>query len=960
MKPFILLLIGATSLCSPFGGEVEAAVRAPWTSSKISGTPYPAAPFRARALYPDLVFPSPSSIEEIPETQLLMITQMGGQVVSVPKAASNPKPNLVLDLAQAKGGSASVIDSEFHPDFLKNRYVFLCYNSAQNQGRTHVSRFQLPKSNPPKIDPSTEQVIITWPSGGHNGGCLEFGQDSYLYISTGDGSGPNPPDARTTGQDVSDLLGAVLRIDINRTEGDRAYRIPSDNPFVGQANARPEIWAYGFRNPWKIGVDRESPEVFAADNGWETWELVHRVTRGSNGGWPVREGRDLLRSEVPVGPTPIVAPFKDHHHTEANSVIGGPVYRGDRYPELDGWFVYGDYITGTIWAVKPKADLSADFQTLADTDYRMASFTEGSRGEIYFADYDSTQQLYELVRNEAAAADSQDPFPTQLRDTGLFQSLNPLTPMPGVVPYEVQVARWADGAVGQRWIAIPGQGIVSFPNADEPATFPEGTVLVKHLSLPRSSASDAVPLETQLLHLEQGTWRPYSYVWNDAGTEATLADPTGVNRTVSVPDRSDELIQRTWHVGAHNECRLCHNADAGYVLGFTPNQLQQQLQELAQSQVIESAPPVPAKLQLVNPHDTAQSLDDRARSYLHANCAMCHRPGGSVIASFFLRRDLPFDALRTNKGTGVGTFGMRNAKVIAAGDPYRSVVMYRMSKLGYSRMPYIGTQKVDSQAIALISEWIQSMAEPEGELASPPLKNGSPEAQAIALIRQPQVGTAQSREDALLHLAGTTEGALALARELHAGTLSKTDRADAIAAGNASSDTNIRGLFETFIPEHLRRKRLGNEIDPQSILSLTGDAPRGKALFEAGGVLCKSCHHPSDPAQSLGTPLTEIRRQYPQAAELLRHILSPSLTIKDAYANYTIEFTDGTSMNGLITQRTDDALTIKTPELETFQFPNSEIRSTQRSPVSPMPTGVLSDVTAQDAADLIAYILSVD
>ena len=133
-----------------------------------------------------------------------------------------------------------------------------------------------------------------------------------LYISTGDGSGPNPPDGRTAAQDVSNLFGCVLRIDIRKKADGKNYTVPSDNPFVDLDGARPEIWAYGLRNPWKFGVDRKTGDIFAADNGWESWEMVHRIVRGGNCGWPIMEGRAVLRSEVTQGPTPIRPPVKDH------------------------------------------------------------------------------------------------------------------------------------------------------------------------------------------------------------------------------------------------------------------------------------------------------------------------------------------------------------------------------------------------------------------------------------------------------------------------------------------------------------------------------------------------------------------------------------------------------------------------------------------------------------------------
>ena len=143
--------------------------------------------------------------------------------------------------------------------------------------------------------------------------------------------------------------------------------------------ARQEIWAYGLRNPWKFGIDPKTNDIFVADNGWESWEMVHRIVRGGNCGWPVMEGRVALAERSEARPTPIVPPVKDHPHTEANSVIGGPVYRGSKLPELTGSFVYGDYITGTIWAIRPDKDGAYSHQRSSIRTSASSPFADGRR-----------------------------------------------------------------------------------------------------------------------------------------------------------------------------------------------------------------------------------------------------------------------------------------------------------------------------------------------------------------------------------------------------------------------------------------------------------------------------------------------------------------------------------------------------------------------------------------------------
>ncbi len=929
--------------------------RQPWTTSRIQGAPHPPAPYRITPAFPNVSFKNPSCIEEIPGANRLLVTEIGGKIFSIAKDPNIQQADLVIDFTTSAGRSVRLLDADFHPDFVNNRQVFVCYVHPGDGGHTRVSRFMMPDATPPKLVIESEQVIITWPSGGHNGGCLEFGKDGFLYISTGDGSGPNPPDGLTTGQDVSDLLGAVLRIDINSIESDRAYTVPADNPFIDVDGARPEIWAYGLRNPWKIGVDSVTGNVFAADNGWETWEMVHHIQRGGNCGWPVMEARAVLRSEVEVGPTPIIPPIKDHPHTEANSVIGGPVYRGRKLPDLIGSFIYGDYITGTIWAIQADEDNDYKHQTLVDTDQRITSFTEGSQGELYVLDYDYTGQIYEVERS--GLADTSADFPRRLSETGLFDSVEKLQPAPGVVSYDVRVPRWMDGAAGQRWIAILGDAAVTLTTGEEAAAYPEGTVLVKQLNL-QGANEKPIRLETQILHFEGGTWRPYSYVWNEAGTDAMLVDSIGADRPIHIADAEGNKQQRTWHVSATNECKLCHNPGSRSVLGFVPNQIENQLSSLSARKVLTASPEVPASLHLVDPHDSTQSLEDRARSYLHANCSMCHHPGGNAIVSFYLRRDLPFEELKTNKGTGIGTFGMDNAKLIVPGDPYRSVLMYRMSKLGYARMPYIGSQVVDSAGIALVADWIRSLSDEVTEQSSRPLVKGSAEAQALAKLVDDRTNERDQREAAIRTLAQSTEGSLALLTRLHGGKLSKQDSIAATTIGNEAQNPNVRGLFETFLPESQRRARLGPNIDPETILSREGDPARGKLIFFSDGARCKACHDIRDKQKSLGTTLVEMNKKFKQRAEMLQHVLNPSLKVDEPLAAYAVLTTGGQVVSGLIAERTAEMVVIKTAEKKLVRIATDNIDSITRSSKSLMPDRILSDLTAQEAADLLDYIRS--
>ncbi len=938
--------------------------RSPWTASRLKGTPTRPSDYRISRVFVRHSFDHPTSMQATPSNGEMLITQMNGSILTISSSDDSADKHRVGELAQLAGGDVNLFSAALHPDFAKNGYLFVCLVHPEGGRHTRVSRYSTTRNAAGQVvlNGDSEQVIIKWPSGGHNGGCLRFGPDGLLYISTGDGSGPNPPDGRTTGQDVTDLMGAVLRIDVDRKTGDANYTIPADNPFVDSDAARAEIFAYGLRNPWKFGVDSQTSDVFVADNGWETWEMVHHVKNGQNCGWPVMEGRAELRTEVEVGPTPVVPPARDHHHSEANSVIGGPVYRSEKLSGLNGFFIYGDYITGTIWGLKSDGD-DYVYRDVVDTDLRIVDFTQGSNGELFVLDYDYTGGIYELLPN--GVEDLSAEFPRLLSETGLFESVREMKPASGVVDYDVVVPRWQDGAVAKRWVAVPGlQSIGGEVDAASPE-YPDGTVLVKHLSI---LSTPPTPLETQILHYDNGVWNPYSYLWRDDGTDALLVTSIGANKSVSWPDNSEDAsaATRTWRASATNECRLCHNAGSNFVLGFTPNQLQKKLgsgrdttthhQALRRAGVLETSRPVDATAILVDPHDEDKDLNDRARSYLHANCGICHHKAGNAIVSFYLNRELPFEGLNTNKGTGIGTFGMQNAKIITPGDPYRSVLMYRMSKLGYSRMPYIGSQAVDSRGVALIAEWIRSLSNERSPKTSPPLVVGSTAAKALRVLANDK--DRNRRDAAVATLASSTEGSLALVSRLHAGQLTARDRSAAITAAK-NVNSNIRGLFDHFIPEAERKKTLGRTFDPQLVLSRTGDARRGKLIFFSSDARCRACHDVSDAARSVGPTLTDVSKKYPRRTELLQHIMKPSEKVDEKYVTWIVVTNDGKVLTGLKQTESGNSITLRTADGKTVTVRNADLEEQQKSRTSLMPEGVLADLTAQEAADLVAFIESV-
>jgi putative heme-binding domain-containing protein len=943
--------------------------RVPWTSSRITGSPNPPSPYRTQRVFPEMQFVNPVVLTNAPGTDRLFVVELGGKIYSFLREPSSEKPELFFDLKQAVPETGRVYGLTFHPHFQANRTCYICYTVGENiEDGTRVSRFSVSKTDPPVVDPSSEKLVITWRSGGHNGGCLKFGPDGFLYISTGDGGPAFPPDPMMSGQDVSNLLACILRIDVDRADENRAYAIPSDNPFVELEGARGEIWCYGHRNPWRMSFDTVSGDLWVGDVGWELWEMVYRIERGANYGWSLVEGPQPVHRERMRGPSPIVEPTAIHSHIEARSITGGHVYRGERLPALHGCYVYGDYVTGKLWALRHDGTQVVSLQEIADTPLAIICFGVDNSGELYVVGYDGT--IHRLIENEVTAANAS--FPTRLSDTGLFASVQEHAVAPGVIPYSIKAEPWMDGAVAERFVALPGTGSLGIYDTNNAQIgiikgkwkFPTDSVLMKTMSLPlqQGSANSLRRLETQILHFDVDTWRGYTYVWNDEQTDAELSSDRAFDQTFEITDASAPGGKRkqTWHFANSTECLLCHTTRGGSIYGFVPAQLDKthrygdvsanQLATLNHIGLFEQealSPPT----RMADPYDESAAMEDRARSYLHINCAHCHRRGGGGTAAMDVQHHLSLEKTNLLKARPTqGTFGIHRAEVLGAGDPYRSVLLYRMSKLGRGRMPYIGSSVVDEQGVKLLHDWIVSLKQ-EAEEVPPPTRTAQLEALA-------KLAKADATEQAALELLASTSGALMALRAIDAGKVSATNRDRLVDLALQHEAVQIRDLFERFLPEEKRAKRLGMAINPQEILGLSGDAKRGSELFlNTAGVRCKNCHQVRKQGQALGPELSQIGKKY-NREQLLESLLFPSKRIDPEFVPQLIETTSGRVITGLLVKSSDDEMILKDAQRKEIRIPRDEIGFAAPQQKSLMPELLLQDMTAQQVADLLAFLVS--
>jgi hypothetical protein len=423
-----------------------------------------------------------------------------------------------------------------------------------------LSRFKLTQQEPPVLDPKSETVLLTWRSGGHNGASLQFGPMACSTSPLAMPTAPSPPDPLKTGQDLSDLLSSILRIDVDHEENGKAYAIPKDNPFLKTPNARAGDLGLRLSQSVEDQLRPKRPPVVRRCRLGAVGDDSSRP-KGGNHGWSAMEASQPIKPET-KGPGDIIPPVAAHPHTEAASITGGYVYHGSRFPELRDAYIYGDYETGKIWALWHDGTQVTRREEIADTPHKIVSFGQSEDGEVYWMNWEKDTRIYRLAPNPAVGKPSQ--FPRKLSETGLFTDTAAQTPAAGVLPFEIAEPMWQDGAKAQRFIALPeGKRIVKTTVSGNPGQaelqgrVARRAVLARTITLKKK-------IETQVLHFDGETWNGYSYRWNDQGTDAELVGADGEEFTIE---------KQPWRIHGRAECARCHNNWSGFALGFQPDQL---------------------------------------------------------------------------------------------------------------------------------------------------------------------------------------------------------------------------------------------------------------------------------------------------------------------------------------------------------------------------------------------------
>lgn len=601
------------------------------------------------------------------------------------------------------GGETGLLGVAVHPGFNANRYVFLYYTGLSSAGalESRIARYKVNVDG--GVDKASELLLLSFPQpyNNHNGGQLAFGPDGYLYIASGDGGAGGDP--HQYGQNKNVLLGKILRIDVNKTSTGRNYAIPADNPFVGSGDARPEIWAYGLRNPWRFSFDSVTGDLWAGDVGQSEWEEINLITRGANYGWGDMEGDGCYSGRPNCSTSGKIKPRHAISHTSGVcSVIGGYVYRGSAFPSAYGKYFFTDYCVSNIQALSFAEDNRISVSSHGSVPAQIVSFAQDAKGELY-AIGQANMAGRQIFKMQVSGGVQPGVMASHLSATGCVDAAAPKQPAAGLIPYKVSSPLWSDGAEKERYFALPDNSQLEIDSSGD-FQFPLGSVLVKHFKFSEKF------IETRLFARGELGWQGFSYEWLDDQSDALL-----------LSDGKDKTIGSVkWRYPSRDQCLVCHTRAAHFALGPETLQLNtdliypasgvsaNQLASLSHIGLFSNTSPWPLGLAALD--DASASLDTRARSYLHSNCSGCHRPGGNTTNNLDFRFTASLaETHACNQVPSAGNLTIANPLILAPGEPQRSVLLARMKTRGGEQMPPLATSVVDAAAVQVIGDWIASL-----------------------------------------------------------------------------------------------------------------------------------------------------------------------------------------------------------------------------------------------------------
>ncbi len=721
-------------------------------------------------IFPNLTFDSPLTFNELPTGNRVLVGQRDGKIYWFNKMPDVAQKNMLLDLSNKVGvvWDGGFLGLALHPNFgtTGNNYFYTYYttkdangNNIPNSYTTQncdneeywgnfliLSRYEM-NPNSMQVSPSSEQVLLKLRMYGttHRGGGLLFGDDGFLYLTTGDQT------ASKKSQDIENNLdGGVLRFDVDknpqkshapvRTMPDdhgfsdeltgNGYWIPNDNPFLSPGGQTfEEYYTLGHRNPHRMTKDRATGDLYIGEIGWFRHEEINVVKKGKNFGWPVYEGRfkgDLCGTTL-YNNMPHEEPLVAFPRSEVNAIMGGFVYRGEEVPELQGKYVCADYGNGEeLFSVNINDGSYEQIGVFSSTN--IISFGEDKQGELYILKQ-GVSTLYKMVTKLTF----NETMPQSLSQTGAFSNLTNLTPTDGLIPYDLVESFWSDGALKKRWIGIPNDG--AHDTAEEQIDYsengnwdlPVGSVLIKHIEMPLDENNPSITkrLETRFsVKAADGNFYFATYKWNTAQTDALLLT-TGLDESLNITKADGSTVVQTWRYPNRNECITCHNTSTDGTIGTrtrflnkdftypktgrTANQLVTLSHLGILNQTIADVD-TPSLLTYKSIDDANASVDEKARSYMDLNCAYCHQAGSDVRADFDLRMNLDLAATGLLDAGIYNPLGVLGEEILAAGEPEKSILYLRANSVDPSiAMPPVAKNRIDDEGVALLEEWIRQL-----------------------------------------------------------------------------------------------------------------------------------------------------------------------------------------------------------------------------------------------------------
>jgi uncharacterized repeat protein (TIGR03806 family) len=722
--------------------------------------------------FTNLVFTNSVGLTPVPGTDELCVWEREGRVWTFQNSPGTTEKKLVLDISnQCQGWDDSgLLGIAFHPGFATNHFIFVYYTwvkpgtvagsptsrpvpNLPDTYHDRLERYTL-DANGVAIAGSVKVFVdLTNQTVWHHGGGMFFHPaNGFLYWTDGDNSvGDNDQIINKS------LYSGVFRVDVDCLGGDIShapprqpadgftanYFIPNDNPFVGQSNVLEEFFCLGLRSPHRMTYDAPSGKIFIGDVGESSREEIDVINPGESGlnfQWNRCEG-NLGKMTAPfIGISR--GPLLDYPHTDGRAVIGGYVYRGQEFAhDLGGKYIFGDNVMRIVWALDETATpvkktllcvMPKGTGPNAGTDYTgLSSFGTDAAGEIYFCQMSSIGgRIFKLQRG--GPPPPAKILPKLLSQTGVFAGLASLQPAKFLISYSVNSPLWSDGAMKTRWFTLPTNSVIGF-SANGEWAFPAGSVFVKNFDLPVDDTDQKIlrRLETRILVRDtNGTVYGASYKWRADNSDADLVS-VGTNEDIEIKTATGTRTQK-WFYPGRQDCLTCHTTISGGVLGLNTRQLNgsfkypngvtgNQLHMLGHLGIFDTAfddRKIFRYPRLVNITNTAAALQLRVRSYLDANCAMCHRPG-SAGAFFDARFGTPLKKQNLINGAVANQLGIAGAKVIVPGETNKSILFQRISITGENQMPPLARNLVDDKAIAVIGKWISSL-----HAAAPTLPRG--------------------------------------------------------------------------------------------------------------------------------------------------------------------------------------------------------------------------------------------